>query len=160
MKKATTDNPGTDPRLSRLYCNDPDAVNYNWNFPGTPDNSTCYYPTEVFASAYTFNDSVYFSDGQYLFSKLYTLHVYPLGKTKLGITGFCGPYDSLKLTADRFYRAQLDSTIENGQPLCSNTDTISGYIIQNMKDSSLLQIEFLVASDTGINIHRGTATKL
>ena len=31
-----TDDPGeTDPRLSRKYCNDPEAVNYNRDFPGT-----------------------------------------------------------------------------------------------------------------------------
>src|SRR4051812_10618768 len=42
-----------------FYCNDPDAVNYNWGFPGTPDNSKCYYPSDIYAGTYSFTDSVY-----------------------------------------------------------------------------------------------------
>jgi outer membrane protein assembly factor BamB len=160
MKSTTNNNPTTDPRLSRVYCNDPEAVNYNWNFPGTPDNTTCFYPTEVFNKAYTFNDSVYFSDGTFLFTKSYTLHFYALDKEKLAIVGFCTSGDSLRLTADRFYHAQLDSTNDAGQQLCRVQDTVSGTIIQNKVDSALLQINFTVLSDTGLTYHRGTAVKL
>lgn len=158
--KSKTNTPTGDPRLSRVYCNDPEAVNYNWNFPGTPDNTTCFYPTEVFSPAYTYNDSVYFSDGTFLFTKSYTLHVYPLSHVKLAIVGFCTSGDSLKLTADRFYHAQLDSTSDLGQQLCRVQDTVSGNIIQNKSDSSRLQVNFTVQSDTGLTYHRGTAVKL
>lgn len=158
--KSTSTTPGTDPRLGKTYCNDPEAVNYNWNFPGTPDNTTCFYPTEVFRPAYTFNDSVYFSDGTFLFTKSYTLYLYPLSHVKLAIVGFCTSGDSLKFTADRFYHAQLDSTNEEGQQLCRVQDTVSGTIIQNSSDSSLLQVNFTVLSDTGLTYHRGTAVKL
>src|ERR1044072_1094940 len=109
-KKATNNTPDTDSRLPRLYCNDPEAVNYNWNFPGTPDNTTCVYPTEVFSSAYTYPDSVYFSDGTFLFTKAYTLQVHTLDKIRLSLFGFCpGSTDSLTLTANRFYHADLDT---------------------------------------------------
>src|SRR5947208_3141374 len=58
--KKYTDQPGkSDPRLARKYCNDPSAVNYNRDFPGTEDNSICYYPTDVFKGQYTFTDSIY-----------------------------------------------------------------------------------------------------
>ena len=161
-KSTTSDTPATDPRLTRLYCNDPEAVNYNWAFPGTPDNTTCFYPTQVFRAAYVYNDSVYFSDGTFLFAKRDTLRIYALDKTKIALVGFCSAYDSIKLTADRFYRAEIDTAtdFEIGQPLCRIKDTVSGTIIQSMTDSSLLKVNFSVASDTGTNIHRGTAIKL
>src|ERR1043165_6289024 len=50
--------PKEDPRLTRPYCNDPEAVNYNWDFPGKPDNSVCFYPSDLFAGTYTFWDTV------------------------------------------------------------------------------------------------------
>ena len=162
MKSKVDNTPTTDSRLDRPYCNDPAAVNYNWAFPGTPDNTTCFYPTEVFRAAYSYNDSVYFSDGTFLFALADTLHLYAIDNTHLALLGFCGPYDTLKLTADRFYRAQLDTftNFEIGQPLCRIADTVSGLIIQDMNDSSKLKVNFTVASDTGTTIHRGTAIKL
>src|SRR5262245_8926779 len=54
------DTPGkSDPRLERKYCNDPEAVNYNRDFPGTADNSVCYYPSDAFSGRYSFIDSIY-----------------------------------------------------------------------------------------------------
>ncbi|OJW79875.1 MAG: hypothetical protein BGO69_13640 [Bacteroidetes bacterium 46-16] len=162
-KKSNTSTPDSDSRLDRPYCNDPEAVNYNWAFPGTPDNSICFYPTEVFSSAYAFNDSVYFKDGTFLYDTPLTLHLYALDKTKLVMTGFCGAgsTDTLWLTADRFYRAQLDTTIENGQALCNIKDTVTGNIIQSMSDSSTLKVNFTVVSDSdNVYFHRGTALKL
>src|ERR1043165_5567011 len=50
--------PKEDPRLTRHYCNDPSAVNYNWDFPGKPDNSVCFYPADLFAGTYMFYDTV------------------------------------------------------------------------------------------------------
>src|SRR5579872_3418748 len=48
-----------DPRLTNPYCNDTNAVNYNWGFPGKPDSTVCFYPTDVFKGIYTFNDSIF-----------------------------------------------------------------------------------------------------
>jgi hypothetical protein len=160
-KKSSTNTPVSDSRLDRPYCNDPEAVNYNWDFPGTPDNTTCFYPTEVFSSAYSYNDSVYFKDGTFLYANPLTLHLYPLDKTKLFVTGFCGgSNDTLWFTADRYYRALLDTTIDNGQPLCDIKDTATGTIIQSKTDSTLLQVNFTVVSDSdNVYFHRGTAIK-
>jgi len=48
----------SDPRLTQKYCNDPFAVNYNWGFPGIPDNSTCVFPSDVYVGTYVFHDSI------------------------------------------------------------------------------------------------------
>src|SRR5438132_180001 len=58
--KKYVDEPGkSDPRLSRKYCNDPEAVNFNRDFPGTADNSVCFFPSDAFKGTYTFTDSIY-----------------------------------------------------------------------------------------------------
>ena len=57
-KWADTQKP-SDPRLTQKYCNDPFAVNYNWGFPGLPDNSTCIFPSDLYVGTYLFHDSIY-----------------------------------------------------------------------------------------------------
>jgi hypothetical protein len=160
-----------DPRISeRTYCNDPQAVNYNWNFPGRPDNTTCFYPTDVFKGSYRFVDSVYSSDNTFDSAgstKVYDLTVVPIDKNRFALVGFCGLTESLKLTAERSnYRANADSTIkvtdttfDYGQYFCRVEDTLSGFIYRDRTDTSRLFIEFAVRSDTGLNFHRGTAIK-
>jgi hypothetical protein len=160
-----------DPRINeRRYCNDPLAVNYNWNFPGKPDNTTCFYPTDVFKGTYLFKDSVYKADNTFDSARsltTYTLNIFPFDKNHFAIVGFCGANDSLKFTAERStYRANGDSTIlmandikAYGQFFCRTQDTLSGYLIKDRSDSSKLLVEFAVLSDTGLNFHRGTAIK-
>lgn len=160
-----------DPRISeRAYCNDPEAVNFNWNFPGTPDSTTCFYPTDIFKGTYLFIDSIYSSDNTFdsaQSTKSYTLTIVPYSNNKFGIIGFCGN-DPLKFTAERStYRANADSTInvsdttfDYGQYFCRIQDTLAGFIFKDRNDSSSrLFIEFIVRSDTGLNFHRGTAIK-
>src|SRR5690606_9184265 len=109
-KKWTDPEPPQDPKLQeRKYCNDPEAVNYNWNFPGVADSSVCIYPADLFAGTYSFTDSIY--DGQEFFDSAhsqttYTLQFIPIDKSRLRTVGFCGISDSLKFTAERStYRA-------------------------------------------------------
>jgi hypothetical protein len=161
-----------DPRINeRKYCNDPEAVNYNWNFPGQPDNTTCIYPSDLFEGNYTFTDSIYSADQ--IFDSVRTLITYPLqiipvSKSAIRIIGFCGATDSLRLSAERStYRADVDSTIQvtdttfdYGQLFCRSLDTVSGSITKDRYDSTRLIIDFKVVSDTGVNYHRGTAIKL
>jgi len=161
----------TDPRLNeRKYCNDPEAVNYNWNFPGKPDNSVCIYPSDLFKGTYTFTDSIY--NDQQLFDSagsqtLYTLQFIPVDKSRFRVVGFCANTDSLKFTAERStYQANADTTIflndttkVYGQFFCRNLDTLSGNIVKSRSDSTSITIQFQVVSDTGINYHRGTAIK-
>lgn len=159
-----------DPRLDdNRYCNDPDAVNYNWNFPGVPDSSVCIFPADLFKGIYSYTDSIYNSESVFDSAKsqnTYTLYIIPLGKRTLRVVGFCGS-DSLEFTAERStYRATADTTIflndttkVFGQFFCRTQDTLSGYFMKSQEDSISLKIDFLVVSDTGAHYHRGTAIK-
>lgn len=171
-KKYKDPNPATDPRIAtRKYCNDPKAVNYNWDFPGVPDNSVCFYPTDIFKGGYSFTDSIYRADNSFDSASsliTYTLHIIPNTTNKFSLVGFCGNGDSLKFTAERTsYRANADTTIKlndttlvYGQFFCSSQDTMTGTLIRPKGDSVRLLIDFTVHSVTGINFHRGTAIKL
>ncbi len=165
--KWTDPKPTTDPRLTNPYCNDPNAVNYNWGFPGKPDNTICYYPVDLFKGRYSFIDSVYLqSNGYFIFAKTDTLTIYslPPSLTKLAVLGFCSAYDSLKLTANASFIASIDSLVGDsittrGQlMMCRLQDTINGTITFGRSDS-LLHISFQVISDTGITNHVGIGRK-
>lgn len=171
-KKYKDPDPATDPRIpTRKYCNDPKAVNYNWDFPGVPDNSVCIYPTDLFKGSYLYTDSVYHADNTFdsaLSLITYTLQVIPNSVNKFSLIGFCGNGDSLRFTAERTsYRANADTTIKlndttfvYGQFFCSSLDTMTGTLTRPKGDSVRLKIDFTVHSDTEVNFHRGTATKL
>ncbi len=149
----------SDPRLSRLYCNDPEAVNFNWDFPGTPDNSVCLYPADAFKGQYRFTDSIYNSASQLVLQRQYTLDLYALSRSRLALLGFCGPSDTVKLTASRFFRATVDTTVLKGQALCRPQDTLSGYLTRTAPDAQHLHFFFTVTTDTGFTFHMGTAVK-
>jgi hypothetical protein len=147
-----------DPRLDRKYCNDPEAVNFNFDFPGTADNSVCYYPADVFAGTYSFIDSVYTSANKMAFSKQLTLAVQAQGHGKFDLSGFCSG-NTLHFTVNRTLKASADSTVPNGHTLCRVQDTVSGYLIRKLGDSTRLHVLLTVVSDTGATIHQGTAYK-
>jgi hypothetical protein len=139
------------------YCNDPVAINYNYDFPGTANNLICIYPTDPFAGTFSMLDSVFTADLASFYVIEDTITIYPLSKTKMAIIGLCGPNDSIKLTAGRYYRATIDTTILIGQPLCSPKDTINGTFTSDA--ASQVKFNFTKFSDTaGIKYHRGVAT--
>ncbi|MCB0696444.1 MAG: hypothetical protein KDC07_03720 [Chitinophagaceae bacterium] len=156
----------TEDDLATHYCNDPLAINYNHGFPGTPDNSVCVYPTEVFTGTYSLTDSIY--NGEY---ELDTILYYTIGfkansLTELRMYGFCPSGDSVRLTADRYYKALVDSTLSlpdsnmvEGHVFCRAVDTIKGTINKYIGDSTMLRINLTIASDTGVNYHIGTGVK-
>ncbi len=154
----------TDPRLTNHYCNDPLGVNYNWNFPGIPDNTTCFYPTDVFAGKYVFHDSVFLKGTNILFisADSFILTIRKVNNTKMAVYGFCLNGDSLLMTASPTFVASVDTTEGDsvtayGQMFCSQKDTINGTIAQNRIDS-VLTISMQVASDTGATtLHIGSA---
>lgn len=152
-------------QLDRPYCNDPEAINYNYTFPGKPDNSICYYPTQVFRGTYLFIDTIYDSDNKVRRIESIAINLSATSNTELTLNGLCGSNNPLKITADRFFKATLDSTIIekngiiynlNGQYLCTQSDTVSGYMIKNKIDTNKLTFSFSVASDSGYSYHRGT----
>ena len=150
--------------FDRPYCNDPDAVNYNRDFPGTPDNTTCFYPKDLFAGTYLFKDTVYNADYERDTILDYNITIVAKNNTLLKLAGFCGQ-DSVTLIADRYYKATVDSTTFQdstkiaGQLLCRNTDTLSGIITTDEADSNKIRFIWAIASDTGLNYHSGTAIK-
>lgn len=159
--------PVNDPRLTNPYCNDPGAVNYNWGFPGKPDNSICFYPTDLFKGTYLFIDSVYQSStGYFLYEDSITLNFYPIdgSHTRLAVIGFCGT-DSLLLTAGvGSFTASVDTTLGDsltyrGQRWCRILDTVNGTIL-NSRIDTLLHVNLQIISDTGITTHVGKARKI
>jgi hypothetical protein len=151
--------PAPDTLLTRFYCNDPEAVNFNWGFPGRPDNALCFYPADVFTGTYRFIDSIYFADGKLDSAgslRQYMLNLVPLSRRQFALYGFCSS-DSLRLSADRFFRASLDTTALKGQIFCRQQDTVSGNITRSLEDSTRLSIFFTVVSNMGTATHRGTA---
>ncbi len=158
-----------DERLNRPYCNDPEAINYNWDFPGKPDNSKCFYPIDVMGGSYVFTDSILDADFKKDTVLVFPIQVFSINgsKVKLGMTGFCSA-ETLRLSADRFYKAFLDSATVSfngfdnkigGQYLCRQKDTVSGYVEKSQTDNTKLSIFFTVASDTGLSYHKGVAIK-
>ena len=147
-----------------FYCNDPTAVNYNWGFPGTPDNTVCFYPTDVFKGTYIFQDSVY-QDTLFIRADSFILTMTAISHTKIKVSGFCMNGNQLTLTAGLAYVAVVDTTegdsltINHGQMLCRIQDTVSGTISKDKVDSALLHISFIVASDTALTRHNGNARK-
>lgn len=152
----------TDPRLqTNRYCNDPEAVNYNWGFPGKPDSTICIYPSDLYKGRFTFRDSVYDQDG-YLDSvasqNTYQLTITTAGKNAIRVAGFCA--NTLALSAPRVgFQASLDTNAITGQIFCRPQDTVNGFITRNFSDTTQLQIQFTVYADTSIRTHRGTAVR-
>jgi hypothetical protein len=154
-----------DPRLTNHYCNDPDAINYNWNFPGIEDSTICIYPVDSFVGTWTFHDTIYLESGdtesvqikQLVFSATEdTL------KSHLAVNGWCGGNVPFYVTASKYNRADVD-TIPGGpfgQFLCAQTDTLNGYINKNTGDRNTMKIDFTINSAEGIKYHRGTAVRM
>lgn len=163
-----TDTSKSDARLNNTtYCNEPEAINYNLGFPGVPDNTKCIFPTQIFKGNYLLVDSVLDADSKLKRVDTLNLTLAAVNNVALNLTGFCN--GTVTLTANRYYKSVVDSLpIQNGgntsmlsgQYLCGNTkDTISGYILKSQADSTKINIDFTVASDSGIIFHKGTGTK-
>jgi hypothetical protein len=154
---------GYDPHLPNHYCNDPLGVNYNWDFPGVPDNTTCFYPTDVFAGKYLFHDSMFLkSNFLFIGADSFILTIKKVNNLKMSIFGLCANGDGFSLTATPIFTASVDTTVGDslssyGQLLCSLHDTLTGSISQNRIDSTIT-ISLQVASDTGVTtLHLGSA---
>ncbi|MCB0700396.1 MAG: hypothetical protein H6551_01205 [Chitinophagales bacterium] len=165
--KKSNENASLDNGLfDRPYCNDPEAVNYNRDFPGIPDSTVCYYPIDVFVGSYMMKDSIFNAEYELDTVLEYTITLKSSNKTNLSVTGFCTGGESLRFTADKYNKAVADSTYLAdstklpGQLTCSKQDTLTGLLLRNLPDSSLIKIDWLILSDTGLNYHIGTGTKI
>jgi len=165
----------TDGRLdSNKYCNDPQAVNYNVGFPGLPDNTLCFFPTQLFKGNYLFIDSVLDKDLKFKSADSFNIQMIALNNVRIAFVGFCGKgsTDTIYLTANKYYKAVPDSTNGpydtklNGYLVCGDgqkgPDTLTGYMQKYNTDSNKVLIRFNVNKvDTTLktNYHYGTAIK-
>lgn len=149
--------PFTDPRIVNEYCNIPSAINYNWNFPGIPNDSTCIFPAEIYAGNYFFRDSIFNNAGTFLDQDSFPIVFAQLNDSNMTISGFC-PGNLLHATASRFLKFTIDTVIGNGQALC-NADTIEGGGLKYGLSDSAIKLVYQVNTDTGIYYHAGTAIK-
>jgi hypothetical protein len=154
--------PKNDPRLTNPYCNDPLAVNFNVGFPGKPDNTMCFYPTDLFKGVYLFKDTVQ-RDTLFISADSFFITIDRLSKLKISVAGFCSSGDTLLMTAGPTYVATVDTTegdtttVNPGQRFCRVQDTVTGTISRDRVDTTLLHISLQVVSDTGITTHTGSA---
>ena len=150
--------PFTDPRLTNPYCNIPSAINYNWNFPGIPDNSTCIFPAQIYNGNYFYRDSFYNEMETLVGKDSFDIQFDDIDTTQLLITGFCNSL-SLKAKANRFFKFQLDSNTTKGQLFCRTIDTIAGNGYANSINDTIIHLTYTILTDTGIVYHKGIATK-
>ncbi|HTO14720.1 MAG TPA: hypothetical protein VLZ83_03070 [Edaphocola sp.] len=154
--------------LTREYCNDPSAINYNDSFPGVPNNSVCIFPTDLFEGNWHFQDSVFTPDGTFLNSETYILTFTAKDpsqdslKRKLTLTGLC-PSVNINLSANRYGLALTDTLIpytDGGQFFCQNTDTISGQfkVIRDSLNNNM-KINFTIHAPDNQFLHIGKAIK-
>ncbi len=156
----------SDPRLTNPYCNDPSAVNYNLGFPGKPDNTVCFYPSDIFEGVYEMKDSVYLAEsGLYITADSLIIHIYKYSNSKIAVEGLCNTGVRIYMTAGPTYSAVIDTlvgdstTLNHGQMLCRSLDTISGVISRDRVDTTLLHIDLKIVSDTGTTVRIGTARR-
>ncbi len=111
--------PIDDPRLdTNFFCNDLDAVNYNWGFPGTPDESICIFPSDVLEGDYIVADSIYSSGDSFLSATTYpTVRLDILSKTYLSMKNYC-PSDSIRLLCDRYLIISSDTVAGHYYDVC------------------------------------------
>ncbi len=143
-KKYQDPDPIDDPRLDTSYfCNDLLAVNYNWGFPGTPDNSLCIYPTSGFEGDYRVEDSVYNSGDSLLYADAYTdVRIDALNKSYVSLKNYC-PADSLLLLCTRFLQITTDTINQKNYDVCgSDTFKFDG------RKHSLDTMYFTIRRDT------------
>lgn len=166
--KKYEDKPGV-ADLQNPYCNDPEAVNYNWGFPGKPDNTTCFYPDSVFTGTYIFSDTVYYSP-DFIFARLQTdtfsiTRRSPDSHMKLSLE-WKSCNIRMDFTADRFYKATADTLfgqdtiIRAGQQFCRPADTLTGYVIKDRNDDTRLKVNFTIRTDTGSRVLYLTGTAI
>jgi hypothetical protein len=144
--------------LTGKYCNIPYAVNYNWGFPAILDNTTCIYPSDIFAGNYIFIDSLKDANGIYLPYDTSNILITKITDTTILLNGICQS-SAFSARAKRILTFDLDSNTENGALYCTNTDTINGKGAKLNYNDSTIQFEFRVHKSSGIEYHKGILSK-
>lgn len=165
-KKWSDPAPGDNSQINNPYCNDPDAVNYNWGFPGKPDNSVCYYGPDLFQGTYLYKDSTYANQSDlYLAADSLYLTITKTNNKQINVSGLCSGGGSLSMTTTSAYVADVDTTVGDtttlhpGQLFCRTQDTVVGTFTRDKVDSSLIYVQLTIYSDTGVTVRKGRAVR-
>jgi hypothetical protein len=146
-------------KLTNKYCNEPTAVNFNWGFPGVPDNTVCIYPAQVFNGNYMYQDNIIRVTGEIDSITTFPISMAQIDSTKFTISGFCTG-TPINATANRYFKFMIDSTHIWGQKLCGSTDTMSGGGLKLFISDSIVKFNYTIYTDTGKVVHTGKAKKL
>jgi len=152
------------PDLDNFYCNDSRAVNYNWGFPGIPNNEICIYPIDSFLGTWTFYDTIYLPSGDTASTQIKTLVFTSTEDTVLShmaVNGWCGAWP-LYVTANKYGRAETDTLPGNmPQYLCGGTDTLFGTFTRQTDtvSNNKMLVDLTVNTASGTANHRGIAIK-
>lgn len=156
--------PKADPaETGRHYCNDSRAVNFNWGFPGTPDNDTCVYPIDSMLGNWVFTDSVFLPNGN--FQNVFTRNLNftateDTSLSHIAVSGWCNGAP-IYITVDRYNLANVDTLLTGayGQLLCSATDTVSGTFQKEANIKDTMNINITISGTTGVTFHKGKALR-
>src|SRR5690554_1322158 len=149
-----------------FYCNDPEAVNYNWGFPGEINDSLCIYPTELFVGDWimidtVFNDTLAIIDIQQRAVSFVNKSDDSLNHL-IELEGYCEDHSTIIFQANRFMLASvLDILVDDlGQLNCDGESIITGFIrTQSLQSDTLyLQLMKRTAQDENFMI-KGVAFK-
>lgn len=148
------------------YCNHPDAVNYNWGFPGVINDSICIFPNEVFEGQWYLTDTL-FNDTlgvEAIRERFIDIQWVPEDSIeyKLRLSGWCDNEHELYLDANRFLLASVIDELEDypGQWDCDLTSSISGTIRKNNFDADTLYLQMIQQTDQDqLRIIKGRAIK-
>jgi hypothetical protein len=152
--------PITTDKLTTPYCNILTAVNYNWGFPGVPNNSICTYPADLFLGTYIFYDSVLNAVAEYVPFDSNIIEISKVSDSTILIKGLCGSNSStFSAKATKNYRFSLDSNTTLGQVFCSNNDTINGFGMKNFYNDSNFKFSYNLINNAIITEHKGTFKK-
>ncbi len=119
--------PIEDERLdTNFYCNDPDAVNYNWDFPGTPDQGECIFPADAFEGSYTILDSSFSTTDSFVSASVYNNgELDKVANNYVNLSNYCNT--SIKLLLTTFLEISTDTADGHTYDQCvTDTFTLSG----------------------------------
>jgi hypothetical protein len=122
--------------LTNPYCNNPFAVNFNWGFPGKPDNTVCIFPAQVFAGNYKLYDSITSNNASTIFNDSALVSLAQLNDSTLTLSNHCVG-NNYVVRATKTLQFYVDSTTLLGAPFC-NGDTIAGNARKLNIDDSII----------------------
>ncbi len=123
-KKYKDPDPIVDPDLqNRFYCNDIQAVNYNWGFPGTPDNSLCIFPATLLEGIYDVQDSLFDVNDTFISASTHLdVSLTQLDKQKVNMSNFCT--DDITLLCDAYLSILNDTVGNQNWQMCQNDSLV------------------------------------